>query len=82
MKERIREKITKHIETILAKDVLTFEDYQILSSEAYRLEIEEKNKELEDGSYVIERVKNTCTTHFSKALSAYIWFNISLVNSK
>ena len=50
MKERIREKITKHIETILAKDVLTFEDYQILSSEAYRLEIEEKNKELEDAN--------------------------------
>ena len=50
MKERIREKITKYIETILAKDILTFEDYQILSNEAYRLEMEAKNKELEDAN--------------------------------
>ena len=48
MKERIREKITEHIEKILTKDELSFEDYQIISSEAYRLDMEEKNKELEE----------------------------------
>ena len=47
MKERIREKIQEHIEKILSKDELSFEEYQILSNEAYRLEMEEKNKELE-----------------------------------
>ena len=50
MKERIRNKITEYIEKILAKDDLTLEDYQILSSEAYRLESEEKSKELEDAN--------------------------------
>ena len=50
MKERIKDKLTKHIESILAKDTLTFEDYQILSNEIYKLELKEKNKELEDAN--------------------------------
>ena len=50
MKERIRSKITEYIEKILTKDDLTLEDYQILSGEAYRLETEEKTKELEDAN--------------------------------
>ena len=50
MKENIKNKIIKHIEKILAKDDITFEDYQILSSELYRLEIKDKNKELEDAN--------------------------------
>ena len=50
MKERIKNKINEHIEKILQKDDLSLEDYQILSSELYKIELEEKNKELEDAN--------------------------------
>lgn len=50
MKDEIKAKINAHIESILSKDNITFEDYQILSSELYKLELAEKNKELEDAN--------------------------------
>jgi hypothetical protein len=44
MKERIEEKINQHIEGILAKEGITYEDYCILSCFLQKIEIEEKAK--------------------------------------
>lgn len=50
MKDKIRAKIDEHIEKILQKSEISFEDYQILSSELYKIEMQEKTKELEDAN--------------------------------
>lgn len=50
MRDKIKAKINEHIEGILSKDDITFEDYQVLSSELYKIEIAEKNKELEEAN--------------------------------
>ena len=50
MKDKIRAKIDEHIEKILQKSEISFEDYQILSSELYKIEMQEKTKELEEAN--------------------------------
>ena len=50
MKDKLRAKIDEHIEKILQKSEISFEDYQILSSELYKIEMQEKTKELEEAN--------------------------------
>ncbi len=42
MIEKIEEKIAAHVETILAKDAISFCEYQILANELHRLNEKEK----------------------------------------
>lgn len=42
MMEKIEEKITAHVESILAKDAISFCEYQILVNELRRLEEKKK----------------------------------------
>lgn len=58
MKEKIQDKIHAHIESILKKDAIDFNDYQILCGELARLEAKERTEATEKGSNQFSNMLN------------------------
>lgn len=57
MKDKINEKINSHVMSILKKDAIDYEDYQILRNELARIEMQEAKEKSEAAA-------NESHTHF------------------